>query len=109
MAEFEKLKGPMEIRAAILKLCGLHAKDLIGSTAHLTSILLPIRHPSEDDLENWIGWNPAVMDAMKEMEESQKEDRVEIQQRLVSQELRDEKKNQLLAGFKDYKSKSDNK
>ena len=126
MAEFEKLKGPMEIRAAILKLCGLHAKDLIGSTAHLTSILLPIRHPSEDDLENWIGWNPAVMDAMKEMEESQKEDRVEIQQRLdkmdetlmtimktlrsirVSQELRDEKENQLLAGFKEYKSKSDN-
>ena len=109
MAEFKKLKRPMEIRAAVLKACRLHVKDLIGSIAHLTSVFLPIQHPSEEDLENWIGWNPAVMDAMKEMEESQKEDRVEIQQRLVSQELRDEKKNQLLAGFKDYKSKSDNK
>ena len=127
MAEFKKLKRPMEIRAAVLKACRLHVKDLIGSIAHLTSVFLPIQHPSEEDLENWIGWNPAVMDAMKEMEESQKEDRVEIQKHLdkmdktlmtiiktmrsirVSQELRDEKENQLLAGFKDFKSKSDNK
>ena len=127
LAEFEKLTGPMEIRAAILKACGLHIKDLIRSTAHLTSLILPIRHPSEKDLEIWIGWNPAVMDAMKELEESQKEDQDSTQERLdkteemlmgmmkqlrairVSQEIRDEKENQLLAGIKDYKRKSTDK
>ena len=74
-------------------------------------------------MENWIGWNPAVMVAMKEMEDSQ-EDRVEIQQCLdkmdetlmnkvkklrameVSQTLRDEKENKLLSAFKEWKIKS---
>ena len=28
MANFEQLKGPMEIRAQLLKSCGLHVKDL---------------------------------------------------------------------------------
>ena len=109
----------MEIRAAFLKASRLHVKDLIGSTAHLTSLFLPIRHPSKEDLENWIGWNPAVMDAMKEMEESQKEERVKIQQHLdkmdktmmtilkklrgmeVSSALRDEKENKLFSAFKE--------
>ena len=114
----------MEIRATVLKACGLHVKDLIGSTAQLTNVFLPIRLPCEEDLENWIGWNPAVMVAMKEMEDSQKEDRVEIQQCLdkmdetlmnivkklrameVSQMLRDEKENNLLSAFKEWKIKS---
>ena len=127
MTDFEKLKCPTEIKSAILKAWGLHVKDLIGSTAYLTSVLLPIRLPSEEDLENWVRWNPAIMESMKEMEGSQKEDRVEIQQRLdsmdvtltgimkklhamqVSRELRDAKENQMLSAFKEWRNRSDNK
>ena len=60
MTKFEQLKGPMEIRAIILKSCGLHLKDLMGSTPHLTSVQLLIQHSHEEELEDWIGWNPAV-------------------------------------------------
>ena len=60
MANFEQLKGPMKIRAQLVKSCGLHVKDLIGSTAHITNAPLSLRHPDEEDLENLIGWNPAV-------------------------------------------------
>ena len=127
LTKFEKLKCPTEIKPAVLKACGLHVKDLIGSTAYLTNVVTPILLPSEEDLENYVGWNPTLMDAMKEMEESQKEDRVEIQQLLdkmdetlmglvkklraiqVSQELRDEKENKLFSDFKEWKSKTDSK
>ena len=84
LTDFEKLKCPTEIKSAILKACGLHVKGLIGSTAYLTNVLLPIQLPSEDDLENWVGWNPAMIESMKEMEDTQKEDRVGIQLRLDS-------------------------
>ena len=70
MANFEQLKGPMEIRAQLLKLCGLHVKDLVWSTPHLTSAnSLSLRYPDEEDLENWNGWNLAVKYAIKDLEE----------------------------------------
>ena len=127
LTKFEKLKCPTEIKPAVLKACGLHVKDLIGSTAYLTNVVTPILLPSEEDLENYVGWNPTLMDAMKEMEESQKEDRVEIQQHLdkmeetltgivkklramqISQELRDEKENKVHAIFKKWKINNDPK
>ena len=86
-----------------------------------------IRLPSEADLDNYVGWNPDLTDAMKEMEESQKEDRVKIQQHLdkmeetltgivkklramqISQELRDEKENKVHAIFKKWKINNDPK
>ena len=42
LADFEKLKGIVEIRAAILKSTGLHIKDLLGSASHLANASLPI-------------------------------------------------------------------
>ena len=42
LADFDKLKGPVEIRAAVLKSTGLHIKNLIGTTSHLANVLLPI-------------------------------------------------------------------
>ena len=80
LTEFEKLKCPTEINSAVLKACGLHVKDLMGSTAYLANAVTPILLPSEEDLENYVGWNPELMNTMKKMEDSQKEDRVEIQQ-----------------------------
>ena len=83
MTEFEKFKCPTEVKSAVLKACGLHGKDLIGSGAYLTTVVPPIRLPSEDDLDNYVGWNLALTEAVREMEESQKEDRAEIQQRRI--------------------------
>ena len=83
MANFEQLKGPMEIRDQLLKLCGLHVKDLMGSTAHLTSAnSISLRYPDEEDLENWIGWNPAVKYSLKDLEEIGNENRDGIYERL---------------------------
>ena len=82
MANFEQLKGPMEVRAQLLKSCGLHVKDLIGSTAHITNAPLSLRHPDEEDLENLIGWNPAVKYAIKDLEDSGNKNRDGIYERL---------------------------
>ena len=120
LADFDKLIGPVEIRAAVLKSTGLHIKDLLGSASHVSNASLPIRHPCEVDLESWVGWNPALIETLKEMAILGKEDKDESQQRLdridetltkilqklrrleVSESLRDEKENQLLKGFKDF-------
>ena len=112
MANFEQLKGPMEIRAQILKSWGLHVKDLLGSTAHLTSVnYISLRYPDKQDLENWIGWNPAVKYAMKDLKECGNDNREGIYKRLdrleemllglaeqiskirISQEIKDRKAN----------------
>ena len=42
LADFSKLKGPVEIRAAALNSTGLHIKDLLGSSSHLANASLPI-------------------------------------------------------------------
>ena len=111
MTNFEQLKGPMKIRAQLLKSYRLHVKDLMGLTAHLTSVPLPIRHPDEEDLENLIGWNSATRYAIKDLEESQNNNQDSIYEQLdrleemleglatqmrafrVSKEIRDGKEN----------------
>ena len=43
---------------------------------------LSLRHPDEEDLENLIGWNPAVRYAIKDLEESGNDNRDGIYERL---------------------------
>ena len=42
LSDFDKLKGPVEVRAAVLKSVGIHIKDLLGATSHLENANLPI-------------------------------------------------------------------
>ena len=96
-------------------------KHMIGATAHLEGANLLIKHPGEQDLENWVGWNSSLMDTLREIELSQREDATEskislekmdamltaILKKLKNLEeaeaLRSEKEAYLLQGFKDYK------
>ena len=125
LSDFDKLKGPVEARAAVLKSVGIHNKDMLGATAHLEGADLLINYPCEQDLENWVGWNPALMDSLRELDCSQREDANESKIRLekidvmlttilqklkgleAADALRTEKENNLLKGFKDYKAAKD--
>ena len=119
LPQLPKLKGPVEIRAAVLKSTGIHIKDLLGSASHLANASLPIRHPCKEDLESWVGWNPALIETLKEMVILGKEDKDKSQQRLdriddtltkilqklrlleVAESLREEKENLLHKSFKE--------
>ena len=50
--------------------------------SHLEDATVQIRYPSEQDLEDWLGWNPALMETLKELDSSQKDDIIESQIRL---------------------------
>ena len=85
VANFEKFKCPTEIKLSVLKGRKLHVKDVIGSTAHLVNAVLPILTPSDEDLDNYAGfpsWSIDTMNAVSQMEDSQKKDWIEIQHRL---------------------------
>ena len=119
LSYLDKLKCPVEVRAAVLKSVGIHIKDLIGATSHLGDATIPIRHPSEKDLEDWLGWNPALMETLKELDCSWKEDineshicldKIDVMLTQILQKLRgleisnslcEEKENQLLKNSKD--------
>ena len=121
LADFETLKGPVETRAALLKSCNLHVKDLIGAISHLSNAVPPLIMPCDDDLENMIGWMPEILEKKKEMEDAQKASNVEIQRRMdsmettlgtiverlqamqVAQELRNAKEDQKLSANKEGK------
>ena len=125
LSYLDKLKCPVEVRAAVLKSVGIHIKDLIGATSHLGDATIPIRHPSKKDLEDWLGWNPALMETLKELDCSWKEDineshicldkidvmLTQILQKLrgleVSNSLREDKENQLLKNSKDSTTAKD--
>ena len=68
LSDFEKLKGPVEVRSAVLKSIGIHIKDMLGATAHLESAVHPIQYPCEQDLEDWVGWNPTLMYTLRELD-----------------------------------------
>ena len=122
LSDFEKLKGPVEIRTAVLKSIGIHMKHMIGATAHLEGAKLSIRHPTEQDLENWVGWNSSLMDTLREIELSQREDATKSETTLErmgviltailrklknleeAEACRSEKEANLLQGSKDYKA-----
>ena len=120
MADFKKFKCPTEIKSAVLKSCRLHVKDVLGRTAHLVNAVLPILMPSNKDLANYAGLHSWLLDSVSEMEENQKEDRLEIQIRLdkvntnleavmpmmrsmqVKQKLKDATKHKLHIRIKDF-------
>ena len=116
LSYFDELKGPVEVRAAVLKSVGLHIKDLLGAASHLEGATTSIQHPCEQDLEDWVGWNPALMETLKELENARNAEETNIRldkidviltrilQKLRSLEvfesLREEKVNQLFKNFK---------
>ena len=67
LASFEEVKGPLEIRTAVMKSIGIHPKDLVGAAVYLETASDPIPYPSDQDLEDWVGWNPAIMDILREL------------------------------------------
>ena len=122
LSDFKEIKGPVKIRAAVLKSVGIHIKDMFGATAHLESAVDPIQYPSEQDLEDWVGWNPALMHTLRELECSQKleandsrvcMEKMEVMLTAVLKKLKNleeaetlsaEKEGNLLKGLKDYKA-----
>ena len=64
---FEKVKGPLEVRTAVMKSIGIHPKDLVGAAAYLETASNPIPYPSDQELEDWVGWNPALMVILREL------------------------------------------
>ena len=125
LSDFEKLKGPEEVRSVVLKSVSIHIKDMLAATAHLEGAVHPIQYPCEQDLEDWVGWNPALMYTLRELDCSQKEDtndsrvcmeKMEVMLTAVlkklknleeAEALRAEKEGNLLKGFKDFKANKD--
>ena len=79
LSNFEEVKGPLELRVAIMKSIGLHPKDLAGATVYLETAADPIPYPTTQDLEDWIGWDPDVRDSLRELKEDSLQDRIIIE------------------------------
>ena len=69
LSSFEEVKGPLEIRTAVMKSVGIHPKDLVGAAVYLATASDPIPYPSDQDLEDWIGWNPYVREILKDLKD----------------------------------------
>ena len=52
LSSFEEVKGPLEIRTAVMKSIGIHPKDLVGAAVYLETACDPIPYPSDQDLED---------------------------------------------------------
>ena len=104
LADFETLKGPIETRTVLLKLCNVHMKDLIGAISHLPNAISPLHRPEDNNLENMVRWMPEHLDNLEEIKSRM--DTMEtalstILERLhamqVAQELRNAKEDQKLS------------
>ena len=52
----------------VMKSIGLHPKDLKAAAAYLETSADPIPYPSQQDLDDWTGANPQVMDILNELQ-----------------------------------------
>ena len=66
-----------------MKSIGIHPKDLAGATAYLETAFEPIPYSSDQDLEDWVGWNPAIMDILRELKFEADETRVHTERTAV--------------------------
>ena len=48
---------------------GIHLKELIGAAAYLNSASDPIPYPRDQELEDWVGWNPTLMRTLRELKD----------------------------------------
>ena len=83
LASFEEVKGPLEIRTAVMKSIGIHPKDLVGAAVYLETASDPIPYPSDQDLEDWVGWNPDIMEILRELKFEADETRVRTERMAV--------------------------
>ena len=83
LSSFEEVKGPLEVRTAVMKSIGIHPKDLVGAAAYLETAADPIPFPSDQDLEDWVGWNPAIMDILRELKFEADETRIRTERMAV--------------------------
>ena len=111
LADFETLKGPIDTRTALLKLCNLHLKDLIGAISHLPNAVSPLIMPKDDDMENMVGWMAETLENIEEIQRSMGSmeatlgtilERLHAMQ--VAQELRNAKEDQKLSINKEHKT-----
>ena len=58
-------------------------QDLVGAAAYLETAADPIPYPSGQDLEDWVGWNPAIMDILRELKFEADKTRVRTERRAV--------------------------
>ena len=65
---YDEVKGPLENRILVMKSIGLHPKDLKAAAAYLETSADPIPYPSQQDLDDWTGANPQVMDILNELQ-----------------------------------------
>ena len=79
LSNFDEIKGPLELRVAIMKSIGLHPKDLAAATVFLETAADPVPCPSTQDLEDWIGWDPDVRESLRELKEDSLQDRIIIE------------------------------
>ena len=83
LVSFEEVKGPLEIRTAVMKSIGIHPKYLVGAAAYLETASDPIPYPSDQDLEDWAGWNPSIMDILDELKSEADETRIRTERMAV--------------------------
>ena len=67
-----------------MKSIGIHPKDLVGAAAFLETASDPIPYPSDQDLEDWFGWNPAIMDILRELKFEADDARVRTERMAVA-------------------------
>ena len=67
LTSFEEVKGPLEVQTAVMESTGIHPKDLSSAAVYMETASDPIPYPSDQELEDWVGWNPALMDILREL------------------------------------------
>ena len=83
LSSFEEVKGPLEIRTAVMKSIGIHPMDLVGAAVYLETASDPIPYPSNQDLEDWVGWNPDIMEILRELKEEADATRVRTERMVL--------------------------
>ena len=80
---YDEVKGPLETRTMVMKAIGLHPKDLRAAAAYLETAADPIPYPSDQDLEDWTGWNPQIMDILNDLQKESLENHIRTEKMSV--------------------------
>ena len=80
---YEEVKGPLEIRTMVMKSIGLHPKDFTAAAAYLVTAADPIPYPSDQELEDWTGWNPQILDILNDLHKESLENHMRTEKMAV--------------------------
>ena len=76
-------QGPLEIRTMVMKSIGLHPKDFTAAAAYLVTAADPIPYPSDQELEDWTGWNPQILDILNDLHKESLENHMRTEKMAV--------------------------